>query len=539
MKMSVIKMNRKLLLTIFILSILTISSIVSAGIIRVNSFNNTSEDSIVKIRVVIYTDEDESDPYFYGPYGRTCYFVYALRDYTWQVGDITYSFEVDFISSEDLFDGKLTKENYDVFLYAPTKGDYESNPSKVKENLLPFIEDGGGYLGVCASAMMMATMKNDPKTSWEKNWKKRELGISCFQIEIKGGTPFYDQLFGRDPEVLGPTAVYTWVSGFNQSDYYINYYGGVCVDVIVNKSHPIFQGYKSDTRRIRWAGGPPLLPPTVLDRETSVLATFPTEEFSDNESTRVHYWEYTGGLRGIIKALFKSGTIHWKWGGGIYQKIMLFSGDWRKTDKIVETNYAGKFGITAEVYPNPNQARIVLSPIHPEYNVWWDGHIIEPDTDNNNIYEGLNRWTDVTPKEETPQDEFSFNYWIIRRSIAWASQKVPDNDLPPIYDTSQVSDIYLYGQSSTFTIIGNAKEEKQENISLDLYYRYSTDNDSWNDWMLYETDTDFSDGWIWEFNSPDGPGFYQFYSIRNAEFEDYIEVEDIPPGADAIVFVEG
>ena len=56
--------------------------------------------------------------------------------------------------------------------------------------------------------------------------------------------------------------------------------------------------------------------------------------------------------------------------------------------------------------------------------------------------------------------------------------------------------------------------------------------------MLYDTDYDGSNGWSWEFNSPNGPGYYQFYSIRHIEYEDHTETEKAPPGPDAIVHVD-
>jgi hypothetical protein len=89
--------------------------------------------------------------------------------------------------------------------------------------------------------------------------------------------------------------------------------------------------------------------------------------------------------------------------------------------------------MTAEEYPNENKARLVLCAGHPEMNVWWGGHIEErEDTDKNCMYDGFHHWVDVTPENETAEDEFSYNYWILRRSFAWASKKVPDDSMPPI-----------------------------------------------------------------------------------------------------------
>ena len=199
------------------------------------------------------------------------------------------------------------------------------------------------------------------------------------------------------------------------------------------------------------------------------------------------------------------------------------------TDKIIQTNRANKPFMTMETYPNENQGRMILCGGHTEEHAWWGGHIegVE-DTSKNSLFDGLNHWTGITKVADT------YNWCIFRREAAWVAN-VPDNDLPPIYGLSQVSDIY--NQTSSFTVYGNA--EISEGIeSLDLYYRHSNDNSSWSDWTLYGTDTDSSNGWSWEFNAPNGTGYYQFYSIRNVQYEDYTEKETAPPGPDAIVYID-
>ena len=182
------------------------------------------------------------------------------------------------------------------------------------------------------------------------------------------------------------------------------------------------------------------------------------------------------------------------------------------------------------------KARIVLEGAHPDYPMYFGGQIEEAeDTKDNYLYKLYNR-VNVIPKDETPENETSYNWWIIRRQVAWAA-KVPDNDLPPVYGPSQVCDIYPYEHSNIFTIKGNS-EISVGNESLDLYYRYSVDNgtaDPWSEWTLFSTDKNISDGWSWEFNAPNGTGFYQFYSIRHSEFEGIVEIEKSPPGPDAIV----
>jgi len=46
---------------------------------------------------------------------------------------------------------------------------------------------------------------------------------------------------------------------------------------------------------------------------------------------------------------------------------------------------------------------------------------------------------------------------------------------------------------------------------VELWYRYSTDNETWNDWTLFESDT--RSPWSCDFDFPDGDGYYEFYSI--------------------------
>jgi len=65
---------------------------------------------------------------------------------------------------------------------------------------------------------------------------------------------------------------------------------------------------------------------------------------------------------------------------------------------------------------------------------------------------------------------------------------------------------------------------------VSLYYRYSDENITWSDWMLYGENQTISP-YTWQFIAPNGTGYYEFYSqaIDNA---DNLEAE--PLGTDAI-----
>jgi len=90
--------------------------------------------------------------------------------------------------------------------------------------------------------------------------------------------------------------------------------------------------------------------------------------------------------------------------------------------------------MTAEIYPNENNARIFLSGPHPEYSTWWGGELVAAeDTDENCMSDYLYSWVNITPYKDTPGDERTHSWWIVRRAIAWASKKVPEDELMPIY----------------------------------------------------------------------------------------------------------
>jgi M6 family metalloprotease-like protein len=77
-------------------------------------------------------------------------------------------------------------------------------------------------------------------------------------------------------------------------------------------------------------------------------------------------------------------------------------------------------------------------------------------------------------------------------------------------------------------ITATASDDLSGVARVELWYRYSLDN--WTDtvawkkrpWRLYGVDDNGADGWSWEFDAPEGYGYYEFYTIvtdraRNVE----------------------
>ncbi len=511
------------------------------GFSKVNDNQNIkiSNENIIEdkeIRVAIYTDTKDED-----------YFLLPLKDYNYKVGNINYQFIPTLLTTKNILNGELTIDKYDMLIYSFNQADqyilntgFSRLPKNkiVVKNINNFIKSGGGYYGSCGGAAIAGGMKNKPKTFLERAMYESSLGISGVIFDYYAAIPIVSEIFGKKgPESVSMGAILLY-SGWDEPNPHDLDYSGLCPEVNISKDTAIFDDFIGNTRKIRWIGMEGFEIPENPDREIFALANFPEEEISDNTSTQIHFWAYTGGIKGLIKGLFNKGHIYWCENLGFLMRSFVYSTDFEKTDKIVKTNVSNKMFMSGEIYPNENKARIVRCSGHPELLTWWGGYLEDvEDTNNNNIFDGFYRLREATPFNDTIEDEVSYNYCIIRRIAAWTA-KVPDNDLPPVYGPSQVSDIYPYIQTSPFTITGNTKEESYREMFLDLYYRYSFNNNTnWSQWTLYGTDTDGSDGWSWEFNAPNGTGYYQFYSIRRVYYEGSMDIESIPEGPDAISYI--
>ena len=504
-------------------------------------------DKVVEIRVALST---------YMWCGTYLCVKEALDGYQWRVGNTTYKFTLHEVSDKDIIRGKLTTENYDLFNMPASEPNHFKRSLPLlqnriwKRNIANFIKNGGGYFGYCGGASIAAEPEKKPKTLSNIIMKRANLGITRIKImnddanaPFLSNILFLSQLSGKPESMYSEAYVY-----YGPHDPNGRFYPIVPVEFDINRDNPIFDDLLEDKRLICWAGGGAYVIPEEEKNNVTILASYPSEEIYENKSWQIHAWKYTGGLRGFLKGFLKARDEGYNIEEALSESDY-FATDWEMTDKILEFKRANKPFMTMETYPNENQGRIILCYGHPEFCVYFGGHIEEAeDTENNNLYDGLCYVEGMTPWNQTIEDEATYNWWMVRRHAAWVSKKVPDNDLPPIFGPSQVSDIYPYNQSSCFTIVGNAETTLDEywgyyyNESLDLYYRYSSDNgttEPWSDWTLYQTDNDYSDGWSWNFDASlaDGPGYYQFYSLRHVQYPYEWTNETAPPGPDAIAQV--
>jgi putative intracellular protease/amidase len=399
--------------------------------------------TIHKIRVAIFAEE----PLGWGS-GKH-YFPIILDNYTWSFKNKSYKFTTKYIYTKDIVKGKLTTSNFDVLLFpGGGVGDGQSimkgftffhRVRKWKKTISSFILNGGGYVGICGGTALITGLKTGnkkPRTFLERQYNKSSLGVSCVSSYYKTfAFPLFYPFQKQHPDKIGAAAyVFSFAPGETVDGVRIHT-GGIPLDFTLHTDHPIFSDCTQNTARIRWWGGPALIIPEKPDRDVKILATYPADNLSQNNSIGIHAWKYTGGIRGLFLAFLKALKLI-KMEKDTLKHVFLYTfymaGTWEITNKKIKLDHSNRPSITAEIYPNKNKGRILLCTSHPQYMVWWDGHIEEKKTtDVTCLATGLYKWKDITPLSKTIKDELTHNWWMVRRFVAWAA-KVPDTHLPPI-----------------------------------------------------------------------------------------------------------
>ena len=377
------------------------------------------------------------------------YFPMILNQYCWKKNNITYRIKTTYITDKEIIRGSLTSSNYDVFLVpgggvgdgeAVVKGfRFLPGVRKWKKGIQKFVQQGGSYVGICGGTALctqLETYSGKHETLMEKLYHKSAIGISAVKSYYKDlALPIFCVNQRNNPDKIGAMGyIFSFAPGETENGMRIHT-GGVPIDFVINKNHPIFTDVSEKTVRIRWWGGPGLITPNKLDRTIDILASYPSNDVSDDEKTAISAWSYIGGLRGLIKGLFSSFSfikrekLSLK---NLFVYAFYLSGNWIKSDKIIALDLQNKPSITAEIYPNKKKGRILLCTSHPEYMIWWNGAIQEDQTPGfHNIGKGFRKWDDISNLSSDLCDEFTYTWWIVRRFVAWAA-KIPDDHMPPI-----------------------------------------------------------------------------------------------------------
>lgn len=408
--------------------------------------NKDSDDSKRKIRIIRVAVLAE-EPLGWGS-GKH-FFPVILHNYSWASPTTTFTIQTSYVFDRDILKGKLNTREFDVLLVpgggvgdgqAVMKGfRFSRKARRWRKNISSFIKDGGGYVGICGGTALITTLQTamkKPRTFFERQYHQSSLGITTVASFYRSfAFPLFYPFQRNHPEDIGASAyVFSFAPGITTDGVRVHS-GGVPIDVSLCSHHPIFSGCDRQTVRLRWWGGPALVVPEKPDREVQILARYPEQELSENKAVRIHAWQYVGGLHGLFTGLMKSARFIKKEKESL-KNLFLYSyymaGDWRPTDRLIELDYSNKPCITTEVYPNEQKARIVLCTGHPEYLVWWGGHITErKEGVFHCLGEGLYQWHEIQPLSTDANAELTHSWWMVRRFVAWAA-KVPDDALPPI-----------------------------------------------------------------------------------------------------------
>lgn len=376
------------------------------------------------------------------------FFPVILQGYSWQGKHVNYTVETSFIFDEDIRENKLNSSNFDVLLVPGggvgdgeclTKGiSFLPKVKTWKKNIRTFISNGGGYIGICGGAALLTDLEtaNKRKTFMERLYHKSSVQVSSIKSYYKEmAFPLLYPFQHVYPEKIGPLAyVFSFQPGKTTDERRV-LASGVPIRCQINQDHEFFTGFPKNHMVMRWWGGPGLIVPKDKRREISILAWYPSSDFSTTDKTKINAWMYTGGILGFMRGVGNAARYikkHKKRLNQLLTYIFYFSGDWKKTEKIVDLDLADRPCITTEIYPNDNMARIFLCTTHPEYMIWEDGEIKEAEDNHFNcIGHGFHRWESIKAFSKDGSIELTHSWWIIRRAVAWAA-KIPPEDFPPI-----------------------------------------------------------------------------------------------------------
>jgi glutamine amidotransferase-like uncharacterized protein len=357
--------------------VLIAASLIIVSVLPVPVLSEQSHSNERVIRVALYDC-----------WGINNRYLQSILDYTW-TNDKSYRFDVTVIDRDDVIgtgDQPLKKDRFDALIIGASAESYlvDGLNATWREKIRRFIADGGGYLGICGGANAASLGFEHPRNLFQRRVNQGVLGIADVYIRDSFlGEWQYLLKFGFD--------AYGWDHDGVSTPSYIS----VNTSVAKHPENVIFSGYEKTFRYITYAGGPGMYSANASDDLLGIVTPLLTYAEEPMNTKPIHYW--------------MPGVGGWKIAANV-------------TTDILDT-----FAAIATIF---NQSgRVVLYGPHPENRVVVDGYIHE--------YRGHSMASFFLPIETfvfnyfgTPLDD-TYNWWIVRRSVAWAAQ-IPDTDLPPI-----------------------------------------------------------------------------------------------------------
>jgi len=336
-----------------------------------NIINNTNRSHIIK--VAIYNGDGDENYY------------HTFLNYQWTINNKTYIFKSTIIDKKDVLgygNNPLTNDNFNVLFIGASARSYllDSLNPRWKNNVKKFIENGGGYLGICGGANAASRGFEKPKNVFHKHVNKGVLGIANVYIN--------DDFLGEWQYLLKRNIEPNYSQNSSEFQGYIS----MNLSVEKNDGNKIFSDYDKSYRKMGYAGGPGMYNASSSDPKHGKI--IPILKFQDElmETHPIHFWRHTLNGWEILKT--------------------------------VPTNLSNTYAGIATTY---NNGRIILYSPHPELGLFKDGKL------NESHGKGIiSRYTNLKSYTYTYRGEIEnySNYWLIRRSIAWVAH-IPDKDLPP------------------------------------------------------------------------------------------------------------
>jgi hypothetical protein len=291
-------------------------------------------------------------------------------NFSWCNQGYTYHLDPVVITRGDIMkrDTIFTRENFDVLVIPGSGRPYvDAFHPKWKDRVREFVDQGGGFLGICGGANL-ASQGFQEKKGLNGILNHSVLGIANVYVNNQQNEEW----------------MYLWKANWQQGLPPIDIY-------FTSNNNPIFEDVQGNVRNIRYGGGPGMyMAPSVTEKQGLVI---PLALYAQEPMTiaPLHYWIWDHG--------------------------------WQ-IQKDITTDIKGQYAVVATSY---GKGRIVLFGPHPEKKTFFGGYITEfPVRPNMGPFTWhIYNWDGgVSSSRE-------YNWWMIQRAAAWISQKVPTNHLPP------------------------------------------------------------------------------------------------------------
>ncbi|RLF51451.1 MAG: hypothetical protein DRN11_02730, partial [Thermoplasmata archaeon] len=136
-----------------------------------------------------------------------------------------------------------------------------------------------------------------------------------------------------------------------------------------------------------------------------------------------------------------------------------------------------------------------------------------------------------------PDGEGYYEFYSIANDTAGNTEVKTTADENAAYDatapSSSVDSMAYWYTSLPVVVTASASDALAGIKQVTLYYRYSIDNSSWGSWQSFATDTTLP--WQWNFNAPNGDGYYELYTIAE---DNASNVESSPVTADEKIGID-